>query len=425
MHPMAYANNAGIDFEGVRSGMVPVQKAEYPVIPADPGDKKYMDTYWASRGAELAWVRKDAMGGNLSKKHRISCGLVDEWGALAKTVDSLSRTDVCCALQVLNGDVYNETLWPQILDVSDRELRQGLYYETALNYTSCMPHTLKQMSRTAIVEKGLDEQELPGAETYHYLWQVTNTDPTVEDIRAHLQFQMWGKFGRDRHLGISSTDQYTQNTVWITRSLGRLVGGPLYVQIGDIGAQEQNIVLRWEGNHSAECVLIKEDMNGQEIGRYDLFHRFIAKYGAGTVQDFMKMSPRNPNLGEPPASVPATVAWRFAPRNAKAAAAAPKPKMNAHAKAMGNWAVPVPQQQQQQANVPVPGKAVPANAGPPVVVPPVLAHPPAAAVPPAGPPPAPNAAVAKDGNAPQAKDGNVPKAEAVAKDGNVAKAKGQ
>jgi len=333
-HPMAFANNHGMNFDLVIAGQIPCPKPDMVKIDADPSDLKYMSEYMRGHGAETAWLRRDAMSGNLTKKHRISCGLIEEWGPACKYLDGLTRTDIVCALEVLNPNEFTDQVFSEFADWADKDLRNVLYYEICCGPTTCMPHTLKQVSRTAIVERGEADKEKPGSD-YKYEWQVTGDDPDVNALRRHFLFQTWGKFNRGSHPSVQVSHGFLQNRVWVTRSIER-PGGLMYIDVLDIDINDNTVQVLWEKNCLAEACLVKRNAAGTEIGRYEMYSRFVAKYGADAMNEYMEPSPRNPNVGEAPSSVPATIAWKFIPKAGKTAQ--PKQgKQTAHAKGMANW----------------------------------------------------------------------------------------
>jgi hypothetical protein len=413
MHPMFHANNGGLDYGDVVAGTIDVVRPETCVIEAEAGDVRYMVGWMKTHGAEAAWLRRDAMSGNLVKKHRVSLGLVEEWAALAKFLDSLSGTDIRCALEVLNPEVYTEDLWTHFAEWGVQDLRGGLLYEIGCSTTTVLPHILKQLSRQCIIDRGRTDRERNNPYKYPWDEEVNNEDRTPEDVKSFLLFQDWGKFGRGVHDSLPQTNGFAINRVWITASLGR-AGGPMAVDIGDIDVNQPPDCLIFEGNWAAEGKLIAKTEDGTVLATYDLYWRFVQKFGADDVRVYCEPSPRNPNLGQDPVSLPGTMAFKFTPKTTPLNKAKPQEegkakaaKNKAHAKVMANWGF-----NHQDGGIPLPKAPLPVMQAPLLAPPPAKANPePGAGIIPAG-----NAA--KNGKAPgpaPAKDG--PPVPAPAKDG--------
>ena len=329
-HPMAHADNRGLDYAGLMAGTVQAMKPVNPVVPADPADKAYMNEWFKDKGEILSWIRKDAMGGTLVKKHKISCGLVEEWSPLVTTLVCLTAADTKSCLTCCAPNMFTEETWKHFALWGDKEMRPAIFYETSTNTDTMIAHTLKQMTRTCIIERAMAARE---RHPYKYEWQLQGVDtvPSVEDVEKHLQMQSWGKYRHGAHPHVPASSHFGKNVVWITASLN----GPniLFIEIGDIDPQDPQIeqcVFSFTSNYCAENTLKMFDPNMKEIGSYELYRRFKVKYGEQLLHTYLPPSPRNPNLGQDPTSVPATVAWRIAPKSsASAANAAPKPTLSA------------------------------------------------------------------------------------------------
>ena len=166
IHPMLHANNTGIDYQSVVNGLVQVIRPEQANYKADKGDIKYLNEFLVDKGVEAAWLRRDAMSGQMVKKCRVSLGLVEEWGPQAKTLDSLSRADCTSALTVMNATVFPDNLWAQVLHLPDKMIRKGLLYDISCSGDTIMAHHLKQPTRNALMERGTSDHEREGNYKY-------------------------------------------------------------------------------------------------------------------------------------------------------------------------------------------------------------------------------------------------------------------
>ena len=191
-HPMYYANNGGLRYEDVIQGLVHCVFPEQVDVPADPVDLKWFVEYLKTHGLEPKWLRKDAMSGQLSKKHRVSLNLVEEWSGLARDMNALSRTDIVCALEVINPNVFHPGNMEQLIEYTVVMLRPAFFYEIGLDGWTALPHLLKQIGRQVIIERSGQAIE---NHDFKHPWSpgVQNTVPDIDMLKEYLGFQNWGK----------------------------------------------------------------------------------------------------------------------------------------------------------------------------------------------------------------------------------------
>jgi hypothetical protein len=251
----------------------------------------------------------------------------DCWPGTWKTTKSVQKTDAVTIMIAVSPQAYVENIFEEqvLKDASNEDVRPGFMYEQGINEETALPHLYKVPSRQCWLQRGLETEER-GDAVWKYPWdnnRLGHFPPTAAEILEFWKFQEWGKY----MLGPKNVPAVLQNApfnrVFITNSLERNPA-PLWVDIAMLNAAAADPNVTWENNYSCEAELTSPAFRG--IPMYPLF---CGKYTEAVVHQFIRPSPRNPNLGSPPGSIPSTIAYRFVDVKAAEKAANPKPAKKA------------------------------------------------------------------------------------------------